>query len=217
MKKYILLFLLAGIYHIGHCQDYICYYIMHVAIDHTLRETERQENIRNNQMLVGTAENVNNNEQKQLQQTYDKIMYRLSSLGHAIDASVVTVEAYPTITQIINTQQNIINTVKDHPELTLVAINSQKGIVEKAQSIGSYMAGLILSIGDINQMKSGNRKLLLEHALSELRSVRALSQTLLSNMRWQIRLHEQQRRETIRWINREKELVIDIINNAKKL
>src|SRR5690606_29312651 len=174
---------------------------MHVAIDHTLRENERQENIRNNQMLVGTAENVNKNEKKKLQQTYDKIMSRLSSLGLAIDASFVTVEAYPIITQIINTQQNIINTVKDHPELTLMAINSQKEIVEKAQSIGSYMGGLILSIVDINQFKSGNRKLLLEHPLSELRSVRALSQSLLTNTRWQIRLHEQQQRETIRWIN----------------
>lgn len=197
--------------------DYISYYLIHTGVDHTLKEHERQTRVRNHQALVTTLEETNKTETNRLRSTYDKMISRLNQLGLVIDAAFLTQEAYPTLNTIIRTQKMILEKVADYPYLIPFAIENEIHVVQKAHSLVNYMVGLAVSLGDLNGMKSGDRKLLLGHALNELRTVAGLSYRMLSTLRGRILSDNLRKARFSRWVNREKDLIVDIINNAKKL
>lgn len=197
--------------------DYISYYLIHTGVDHTLKEHERQTKIRNQQALVTTLEETNKNETNRLRSTYDKMISRLNQLGLVIDAAFLTQEAYPTLNTIIRTQKMIVEKVAEYPYLIPFAMENETHVVQKAHSLINYMVGLVVSLGDLNAMKPGDRKLLLSHALNELRTVAGLSYRMLSTLRGRILSDSLRKARFSRWVNREKDLIIDIINNAKKI
>jgi len=216
MKKICLAILLLSCSFISRA-DYISYYLMHEAIDNTLGEERRQGKIRDEQVVVTTLEETNRAETGKLERTYGKIVSRLSKLGLAIDAAFLVQEAYPVLNSIITTQNRIIERVKDYPHIATIAVQSEIQIVKKAHSLINYMAGLMLSIGDFSGMKAGDRKLLLGHALSELKDINRFSFTMLSTINGHIMTERLRRGQFDSWVNREKDVVIDIIHNAKKL
>jgi len=216
MKKLILSAILTAFFFCAQA-DYISYYLIHTGIDHSLKEHKRQQSIRDEQTAVTALELANQEETGKLKTTYNTIVKRLSKLGLAIDAAFMVQEAYPTLNTIIRTQKSIIDQVSDHPHLIPFAIENEIYIVKKAHSLINYMAGLMLSIGDVNQMKSGDRKLLLTHALNELKSVSGMSYKMLTSMRGIITAERLQKARYIAWVNREKEVIEDIINNARML
>lgn len=217
MKKICLLLFLLGFAVCSKAGDYISYYLVHIGVDHTLKENTRQKEIKNQQAIVTTLEETNKSETNKLKNTYDKIISRLSKLGLAIDAAFMIQEAYPTLTELIRTQRMIIDQVSDYPHLIPLAIENEIHVVNEARSLVNYMAGLFLSIGDLNQMKAGDRKLLLSHALNELRGISGMSWRMLSVIRGRIMTDQLNKLRTIAWVNREKELIGEIIQNAKNL
>ncbi|MCL4638328.1 MAG: hypothetical protein M5Z89_04995 [Olivibacter sp.] len=217
MKKTYLILLLFALSLTVQAKDYISYYLVHTGVDHTLKEHTRQTNIRNQQAAVGVLEETNKSETNRLKQSYDKVISRLSKLGLAIDAAFMVQEAYPTLNMILNTQRSIIDQVSNHPHLIPFAIQNELFVINKARTLVNYMAGLILSIGDLNQMKAGDRKLLLAHALNELRAVSGMSYKMLSVIRGRIMAERLRKAGMIAWVNREKDLIGDIIQNAKRI
>lgn len=197
--------------------DYISYYLIHTGVDHSLKEHERQTKVRNQQALVTTLEETNRTEANKLTATYDKMISRLNQLGLVIDAAFLTQEAYPALNTIISTQKMIVEKVSDYPYLAPFAIENEIHIVQKAHSLINYMIGLVVSLGDLNTMKPGDRKLLLTHALNELRTVAGLSYRMLSTVRGRILSDNLRKARFSRWVNREKDLITDIIRNAKRL
>lgn len=215
MKKICLAFILLGCTLISRA-DYISYYLIHTGVDHTLKEHERQITIRNQQALVTTLEETNRSETNKLKSTYDKMISRLNKLGLVIDAAFLSQEAYPTLNTIVRTQRMIVEQVSDYPYLIPFAIENEIHVVQKANSLVNYMVALAVSLGDLNAMKSGDRKLLLTHALNELRTVAGLSYRMLSTIRGRILADNLRKARFSRWVNREKDLITDIIRNAKR-
>ncbi len=197
--------------------DYISYYLIHTGIDHSLKEHDRQTSTHNQQTLVTTMEQTNRSETNKLKTTYNKMILRLNTLGLVIDATFLAQEAYPTVNTIIRTQRIIVEQVADYPKLIPFAVKSEIQMIQKASSLINYMVGLSLSLGDLNAIKAGDRKLLLNHALNELRAVAGMSYKMLSTIRGIILSDKLRKARFSRWVNREKDLITSIIRNAKKL
>lgn len=217
MKKTLLIILLALFSHIAKSKDYISYYLIHVAVDHTLKEHERQKSIRNNQAVVTAEEEINRGKMSSFNRKYKQVKERLNSLSLLFDGAFMSMEAYPLLNSIVKTQQDIVREVQAAPYLIPLAISSEAQFVEKARSIIMFLTGLALTYGDINQMKAGDRKMLLHHAIDELYLLDGISTGLLNTIN-NIKLAQQLKKAQFEtWVNRDKEIINDIITNAKVL
>lgn len=221
MKKIILkVLLIAGLMLIPFWKDcyaksWICYQLIHTEVDNTLKEHQRQKKIRTNQALVGNQEEINKEKTGFFQKQYEKTRSRLNSLGFLIEAGFVSLEAYPVLQDILKTQRDIFDVVSGSPALAPVAFESEAEITDKAWSIVRFITGIVLSYSDINQMKPADRKILLDHAMNELRTVNRNSYLLLLSLR---RAKREQNRENARfasWINQDRKIIQDIVNRAK--
>lgn len=217
MKKAILLIVFLFSLHLSKAQNYISYYLIHVGVDHTLKEHKRQVKIRNNQAIVGVEEEANRRSMSRFNQKYKQAKERLNKLGLLIDGAFMGVQAYPILNTIIRTQGDIYSEVQSAPYLIPVAIQSEIEFVDKARSVIMFLTGLVLTYGDINQMKAGDRKMLLNHAIDELYVLDAITSNLLNTIR-NIKFAQMLKRaEFDGWVNREKDIINDIITNAKNL
>jgi hypothetical protein len=185
---------------------------IHQLVDANQEEFERQKKARDNQALVNANESVNRTQLQKLQVKYAEIQDRYSTLGTAISAARIGVDAYPILNNIINSQKAIIREAGDNPILYAVAFESEKQFVQKANRLVSYMIGLVATIGDINQMKAGDRTVLFNHVIVELRQIAAISRNLAMTMTfntWQNQLKNATPFHG--WVNKDKAIVEDIM------
>jgi hypothetical protein len=199
----------------GNAKSWICYQLIHTEVDNTLKEHKRQRKIRTNQGLVGTQEEINKEKMGFFREKYEKIRSRLNSVGLLIEAGFVSLEAYPVLEQILETQRDIFDVVSNAPKLTFIAFESETEITDKAMSIVRFITGIVISYGDINQMKPSDRKMLLDHAMNELQTVNRKSYLLLLTLR---RAKQQQSltdNHFASWINQDQKIIQDIVAKAK--
>lgn len=217
MKKYLLITVILLSINNLHARSYISYYLIHVGIDNQLKEKDRQKKIKENEVKVLGLETQNKKDTEVFKTKYAKIKSRLNSLSFLFDAVMITPGAIPAIKGTLKNQEEIFKEVKDAPYLIPVSLEAEKEFVDKLQMILRFITGLSLSYGDINQMKAGDRKMLLNHAIDEINALYGLSGNLLDvirNIKSSIAL-DKERWKT--WVNREKDLVTDIIKNSKDL
>jgi len=185
---------------------------IHQLVDANKDEFERQKKARDNQALVNANEAVNRTQLEKLQVKYAEIQDRYSTLGTAISAARIGVDAYPLINNIINNQKAIIKEAGDNPILYAVAFESEKQFVQKANRLVNYTIGLVATIGDINQMKAGDRTILFNHVIVELRQIASISRNLAMTMAfntWQNQLKNATPFHG--WVNKDKAIVEDIM------
>lgn len=197
--------------------NYISYYLVHVGVDHTLKENKRQKEAKEKQLRNTLYETNNTNSIHKVKEKYNRIKERLNKLGLVLEGFVISSQAYPTLQQIYDNQKNIVDECRDSPYLIPLSIQSEIEFVDRAQMLIRFLTGLVLTYGDINQMKSGDRKMLLNHAIKQLDDMNVQSYTLLSNIRnhkASVALAKQRMKD---WINRDKEIMFEIIQNAKDL
>ena len=60
-------------------------------------------------------------------------------------------------------------------------------MAEKAVQLARYLTGLFISIGDLNQMKASDRRILYGHVLHELRKIAGASRGLAATMYYSTR------------------------------
>jgi hypothetical protein len=100
----------------------------------------------------------------------------------------------------------------------VLGVQSEIEFVEKAEGLLGYVAGLTLSIGDVNQMKASDRKLLFDYVIQQLSQIQELSGNLVntlsySNLSSLLRaLNPFQN-----FVDMDKNMAEDIIQNAKYL
>jgi hypothetical protein len=185
---------------------------IHQLVDANKEEFERQKKARDNQALVNANELVNMTQLQKLQVKYAEIQDRYSTLGTAISAARIGVDAYPILNNIINSQKAIIREAGDNPILYAVAFESEKQFVQKANRLVSYMIGLVATIGDINQMKAGDRTVLFNHVMVELRQIAAISRNLAMTMAFNTWQNQLKNATPLHgWVNKDKAIVEDIM------
>src|SRR3546814_18485250 len=83
----------------------------------------------------------------------------------------VVLEAAPIIEDIIDQQERVVRLAGKDPSLALLAINTQRSLARRARQLGRYLAGLLVCIGHINQLKASDRQVLSHHVRTELRKI----------------------------------------------
>ena len=134
--------------------------LLHQLVEHSKDEYDRQITARNRQAITSANEEVNREETAKLKTRYRQLHSRFQVLGTALQGLSMGLESAPIVTEIINQQKRIIGIVSTHPEFLLLAIDAEKDMAEKAVQLARYLTGLFISIGDLNQMKASDRRIL---------------------------------------------------------
>ncbi|MFD2964377.1 MULTISPECIES: hypothetical protein [Olivibacter] len=186
--------------------------LIHQLVAESKSEHSRQDEAKNKQAVTSANEEVNRAEMSKLKTKYRELQRRFHTVGLAIDAAQIGLEASPVVLEIIRQQNIIYQLASDNPVLIALAFQTEKDLADRARMLANYIAGLALSIGDINQMKASDRKILFSHALTELRLIEGASRGLAATM-----IQASYKRGLnpfADFIDQDKRLVDDIIRNA---
>jgi len=191
--------------------------LLHQLVRHSKDENNHQKTARTRQVITSTNEEVNRSKMEDLKDKYRTLHSRFHTLGLAIDATQIGLQAAPIIREIIDHQSTIFRLTGQDPLLLTIAHQTQVDLVDKAYRLSQFLYALAISIGDINQMKSSDRKLLFEHVLTELRIMAAASRGLAVNMRYSNRKRMLESLNPFaQYVNRDKQILEGILVKIKQ-
>jgi hypothetical protein len=192
--------------------------LLHQLVAESKSEHSIQEDARTKQAAVDANESVNKSKMTDLKSIYRNVQSRFHTLGLVISAAQVGLEAEPIVDEIVNQQGIIVQQCRQNPVLTVLAIDSESDLADQAHLLINYIYGLILSFGDVNQMKASDRKMLFEYVVTELRRIdgasRGLSRSLIN---FNNQLRGKSNNPFSGFVNRDKSMVDDIMRNAAAL
>lgn len=155
---------------------------IHQLIDQSKSEHTKQVDARNNQATVTANEQANLTLLTKMKNMYRTLQNRYNTLGTAINIADIGIYATPEVRQIVSYQAQIISLVEKNPAIAFLGYHTEIEFVEKAQALIGYVTGLTLSIGDVNQMKASDRKLLFDYVLMQLSEIQELSGNLVNTL-----------------------------------
>jgi hypothetical protein len=154
----------------------------------------------------------------ELKQKYRTLQSRFHTLGLAIDATQIGLQAAPLIREIVDQQAIIVRLAGQDPLLITMAYQTEADLVDKAYRLSMYLYALAISIGDINQMKASDRKILFGHVLTELRRIAGTSRGLAANMYYSNRKRMLESMNPFsEFINRDRQLVDNILDKLNQI
>lgn len=192
--------------------------LLHQLVQHSKDENQRQNTARNRQALTSANEEVNRSKMSDLKEKYRRLQSRFHTLGLAIDATQIGLQAAPIISDIVRQQEAIIRLAGNDPLLIALAYRTEADLAERAYRLSQYLYALAISIGDFNQMKSSDRKLLFGHVLTELRRIAGTSRGLAANMYYTSRKRVLESMNPFsEFVNRDRQLVENILSKLKQI
>jgi len=191
---------------------------MYQLINESQKEHTEQVEARNGQALNTGTEQANMTLLEKLKNIYRTIQQRYNLLGTAITVVDVGLQAEPMVKQIVNYQSQIITLAEKNPAVIALGYQTEIEFAEKAESLLGYMAGLILSIGDVNQMKASDRKMLFDYIIFQLSRIQELSGNMLNLLQYNNLASVLKALNPFQsFINEDKSIATSIIQNAKYL
>lgn len=191
---------------------------MHLLIDESIDENKKQVKAKNQQIESTANEQANLTLLDKLKVKYRELQQRYNALGTAINIADIGIYATPMLKRIIKNQALIISLTQKNPALIALGYQTEIEFAEQAKSLAGYVAGLTLSIGDVNQMKASDRKMLFDYVLSELSSIQELSGTMVNNLQYaSLKDMIKAANPFQNFINADQAIGKDIIKNAKYL
>jgi hypothetical protein len=191
---------------------------IHQLVDESKSENTLQVKAKNQQILATANEQANLTVLSKIKATYRTLQQRYNTLGTVINVAEIGLDATPMLKHIISNQSQIISLAEKNPALIAIGYQSEIQFAEKAERLAGYVAGLILSYGDINQMKASDRKMLFDYVISELSTIQELSGNMVNMMQYSSLAALLKAANPFRdFIDADKSLAGDIIQNAKYL
>ena len=191
---------------------------IHQLVNASMSENKLQVRARNGQALATANEQANLTLLSKLKAVYRTIQQRYNTLGTAINLADIGIYASPMLSRIISNQTQIIGLVLENPALAAIGYTSALQFADKARSLTAYVSGLTLALGDVNQMKPSDRKLLFDHVLSELSVIQDVSGNMLSMMQYSKLSSLLRAADPFQhFIDADKAIAGEIIRNAKYL
>lgn len=191
---------------------------IHQLVDESISENKLQVKAKNQQALATANEQANLTLLAKLKVVYRTIQQRYNTLGTAIDVAQIGIYGSPMVSRIISNERQIVELAEKTPALAAIGYPAALQFASKARSLLSYIAGLTLSIGDVNQMKPSDRKLLFDYVLSELSTIQDLSGNMLGMMQYSGMAELLRAANPFQnFIDADKNIAADIIRNAKYL
>ena len=189
--------------------------LLHQLVAESKKEHKVQSTAKDKQAEVTANEQVNRTKMARLKERYRQLKSRFHTLRLAIDAAQIGIKASPIVSEIIVQQGIIYQQANKNPLLIPLALDAEKDLVRKSRLLLNYLYGLVVSIGDINQMKASDRKMLFTHVVDELRVIAGTSKGLA------VSLQNSNRKAKLnpfsQFINEDKRLVDDIMKKVKVL
>lgn len=186
--------------------------LLHQLVGNSKTEHGKQSDARDRQAGSTANEEANKTLMVRLKNKYRDIQSRFKTLGLAIDAAQIGIEAYPLIADITRSQGTIFDLCKDDPVLSVLAIQAELDMGDRAHVLLNFLYGLALSMQDINQMKQSDRKMLFSHVLTELRLIAGASRGLAVTLQYSSRKKVfNQLNPFSEFINTDKKLADDIL------
>ncbi len=190
--------------------------LLHQLVGNSKTEHGKQANVKTEQRSSAAIEEGNRSILKTVKNKYRTLQERFAKMSIVFDAANIGVSATPIVREIIAQQQQIVIAVNKDPTLIPVAIDSEVLFVKRANSLVNYLIGLCAVVGDLNQMKVSDRRMLFQYVLDELQEISYMTggvsrslQAAVIKSRGVDPFHE--------YINNETRLVDEIMNNAKIL
>ena len=191
---------------------------MHQLIDESKSEHDKQVTAKNQQAVNTSNEAANMTLLAKLKNTYRTLQQRYNTLGTAITVADIGLEGEPMVKQIINYQGQIIALAEKNPAIIALGYQTEIEFAEKAESLIGYVAGLTLSIGDVNQMKASDRKMLFDYVIQQLSVIQELAGNMLNLLQYNNLAAVLKALDPFQtFIDQDKSIAKDIIQNAKLL
>lgn len=157
---------------------------IHQLVSESQSENKLQVTARNKQATVSANEQANLTLLSKVKTTYRELQQRYNTLGTAINLADIGIYAGPMLSRIVSNQTQIVQLVQKNPALLAVGYQSALQFAMQAKDLMGYVTGLTLSLGDVNQMKASDRKMLFDYVISELSNIQNLSGNMLSMMQY---------------------------------
>jgi hypothetical protein len=191
---------------------------MYQLIDESKDEHKFQVDASNQQATNTANEQVNLTLLGKVKSMYRTLQNRYNTLGTVINLAEIGLYATPMIRQIVSYQGQIVTLVQKDPAVAFLGYRTEIEFVGKAEALGGYVAGLLLSLGDVNQMKASDRKLLFDYVVQQLSRLQELSGNLLRLLQYKDLADVLRSLDPFAsWISQDKSMVNNILNNAKYL
>ena len=196
-------------------KENVSFPMMNQEIRHSMQENGRQKEMKKVQTTNTITENQNKNQWSKLKETSNKIQDRLRIVSFAMQAIPTGVVITREAERIKETQQRIINEINTAPYSLVVALPLQIQFVDDLQMVVRLLTGIVISYGAINQMEKSERKILLDYALAEVKTLSRNSTHMLLKIRDIKAKVLRNKRAFQYYINRDKQVVESIMNNIK--
>ena len=196
-------------------QENVSFPMMDIEINATMKEHDRQKEMRQKQTLNATVETANRTQWNDFKDKVTKIQDRLRIVSFAIQAVPTGIAMSREITKITNNQAAIINEINTAPYSIIAILPSQVQFVDDLQMVTRLITGIILSYGAINQMEKSERKVLLDYALGEVKILNRNSTHMLLKIRDIKAKVLRNKRAFQYYVNRDRQVVENMMNNIK--
>lgn len=185
MKKLIFLILFSGFELAAIAQQKTLNIVgIHQLVSESQSENKLQVSARNKQATVSANEQANLTLLSKVKATCRELQQRYNTLGTAINLADIGIYAGPMVSRIISNQAQVVQLVQKNPALLAIGYQSELQFAMQAKVLMGYVTGLTLSLGDVNQMKASDRKILFDYVISELSNIQNLSGNMLSMMQY---------------------------------
>ena len=196
-------------------KENVSFPMMDLEINATMKENEKQKEMRQKQTLNATIETANKTQWNNFKDKVTKVQDRLRIVCFAIQAIPTGIAMNREITKITNNQTAIINEINDAPYSIIAVLPSQVQFVDDLQMVARLITGIVISYGAINQMEKSERKILLDYALSEVKALSRNSTHMLLKVR-DIKAKVLRNKRAFKYyVNRDKQVVESIMKNIK--
>ncbi|MCT3914462.1 hypothetical protein CMU59_18195 [Elizabethkingia anophelis] len=196
-------------------KENVSFPMMNIEINATMKEHDRQKEMRTNQALNAGIESTNRNEWNSFKDKVTKIQDRLRVVSFALQAIPTGVAMSREVKKITQNQTLIIDELSTAPYSIITVLPSGVQYVDDLQMVTRLITGIILSYGAINQMEKSERKILLDYALGEVKTLSRNSTHMLLKIR-DIKAKVLRNKRAFQfYVNRDRQVVENIMKNIK--
>jgi len=196
-------------------QENVSFAMMDLEINATMKEHDRQKEMREKQTMNATVETANRTQWNQFKDKITKLQDRLRIVSFAIQAVPTGIVMNREINKITDNQAAIINEISTAPYSIITVLPSQVQFVDDLQMVTRLVMGIVISYGAINQMEKSERKVLLDYALGEVKALSRNSTHMLLKIRDIKAKVNRNKRAFQYYVNRDRQVVENIMNNIK--
>ncbi|MDV4035674.1 hypothetical protein [Chryseobacterium arthrosphaerae] len=196
-------------------KENVSFPMMNIEINATMKEHDRQKEMRKNQALNAGIESTNRNEWNSFKDKVTKIQDRLRVVSFALQAIPTGVAMSREVKKITQNQASIIDELSTAPYSIITVLPSGVQYVDDLQMVTRLITGIILSYGAINQMEKSERKILLDYALGEVKTLSRNSTHMLLKIRDIKAKVLRNKRAFQYYVNRDRQVVENIMKNIK--